>query len=182
MLKEIKKTKGNAIALLKTDHDKVKDLFKKFNETDNRREKKTIVSQAIMELKLHATVEEEIFYPAVRKPVGKELMTEADEEHHVAKVLIAEIEEMDGTEEHFDAKFTVLAENVKHHIKEEEGEMFPKAKASKADMSELAERILDRKAELKKNGVEQCAEEKMVARMNGKGDSSAMAAEKYKIG
>ena len=80
-----------------------------------------IVREALTELKVHAAIEEEIFYPAVRKPVGKEIMNEADEEHHVAKLLIAELDVMDGSESHFDAKFHVLAENVRHHIKEEEG-------------------------------------------------------------
>ena len=87
-----------------------------------------IVSRARTELKIHAALQEELFYPAVRKPVGKEVVNEADEEHHVAKLLIAELDRMDGSESHFDAKFTVLAENVRHHIKEEEDEMLPKAK------------------------------------------------------
>lgn len=181
MLKEGKLSDTSAISILKMDHDKVKDLFEQFEETDNLGKKKKIVDEALMELKIHATVEEEIFYPAVRKPVGKDLMTEADEEHHMAKVLIAEIEEMDGSEEHYDAKFTVLSESVKHHIKEEEGEMFPNAKASGVDMIELGQRIMERKVELQENGVEECAEEKMVAKMKGKGDSSAMAAKKYKV-
>ena len=105
-----------AFALLKKDHDTVKDLFDRFENAEGRPEKKKIVDQALAELKVHATIEEEIFYPAVRKPVGKDVMNEADEEHHVAKILIAELEEMDGRETHYDAKFTVLAENVRHHI------------------------------------------------------------------
>jgi len=109
-----------AIALLKKDHDTVKGLFDKFEKAESRPAKTKIVTQALAELKTHAAIEEEIFYPAVRKPVGNDIMNEADEEHHVAKVLIAELEEMDGHEDHYDAKFTVLAENVRHHIKEEE--------------------------------------------------------------
>lgn len=105
----------NAISLLKKDHTKVKGLFDQFEKADSLREKRKIVAEAIVELKLHAAVEEDIFYPAVRKPIGKKVMNEADEEHHVVKVLIAELEEMDGKEGHYDAKFTVLAENVRHH-------------------------------------------------------------------
>ena len=100
-----------------------------------------IVREALTELKVHAAIEEELFYPAVRKPVGKEIMNEADEEHHVAKLLIAELDRMDGSESHFDAKFRVLAENVRHHIKEEEGEMLPKARKVKVDFDALAEKM-----------------------------------------
>src|ERR1019366_9030915 len=115
-------TTNPTFALLKKDHDTVKDLFNRFEKAEGRPAKKKLVAQALRELKVHATIEEEIFYPAVRKPVGKDIMNETDEEHHVAKVLIAELEEMDGSESRYDAKFTVLAENVRHHIKEEESE------------------------------------------------------------
>lgn len=170
----------NAITLLKKDHTKVKGLFEEFEKAENLREKKKIVAEAIMELKMHSAVEEEIFYPAVRKSIGKEIMTEADQEHHVAKVLIAELEEMDGTEEHYDAKFTVLSENVRHHIKEEEGEMFPKAEDLDIDMEDLGKQITARKVQLKKTGVAIFAEEKMVAASKGKGDSPAEAAKKMR--
>ena len=76
-------------------------------------------------------------------------MNEADEEHHVAKILIAELEEMDGRETHYDAKFTVLAENVRHHIKEEESEVFPKAKDANIDFALLAQTMTERKADRK---------------------------------
>jgi hypothetical protein len=122
---------GNpAVSLLKDDHDRVKALFDDFEAAKSRPAKLKIVRAALTELKVHAAIEEELFYPAVRKPIGKEIMNEADEEHHVAKLLIAELDGMDGSESHFDAKFTVLAENVRHHIKEEEDEMLPKAKAA----------------------------------------------------
>src|ERR1017187_2860545 len=112
-----------AFALLKKDHDTVKDLFDRFENAEGRPAKKKIVEQALAKLKVHATIEEEIFYPAVRKPVGKDTMNEADEEHHVAKTLIAELEEMDGRETHYDAKFTVLAKNVRppHQGRRERG-------------------------------------------------------------
>ncbi len=167
-----------AFALLKKDHDTVKDLFDRFENAEGRPAKKKIVDQALAELKVHATIEEEIFYPAVRKPVGKDTMNEADEEHHVAKVLIAELEEMDGRETHYDAKFTVLAENVRHHIKEEEGEVFPKAKDANIDFASLAQTMTERKATLLAKGVPPAAETAMVAGSHGKGDSPAQAAAK----
>lgn len=157
-----------AIALLKKDHDAVKDLFEKFEKTEGRPAKTKIVKQALAELKVHAAIEEELFYPAVRKPVGKDTMNEADEEHHVAKVLIAELEGMDGREDHYDAKFTVLAENVRHHIKEEENEVFPKAKDSTIDFQALGLAMVQLKEKLLAHGVPAAAEEAMVAASHGK--------------
>src|SRR6187455_3152268 len=127
-----------ATALLKEDHDRVKKLFDRFEEAKGRTAKRKIAREALTELKVHAALEEELFYPSVRKPVGQEIMNEADEEHHVAKLLVAELDRMDGTESHFDAKFTVLAENVRHHIDEEEGEMLSKARKVKVDFEALA--------------------------------------------
>ena len=173
-------TTNPALALLKKDHDTVKDLFDKFEKAEGRPAKKKIVEQALTELKVHAAIEEELFYPAVRKPVGKDIMNEADEEHHVAKVLIAELEEMDGREDHYDAKFTVLAENVRHHIKEEENEVFPKAKDATIDFEALSKAMLQRKETLLAHGVPPAAEEAMVAGSHGKGDSPAQAAQKSK--
>ncbi len=102
-------------------------------------------------------------------------MEEADEEHHVAKVLIAELKGMNGTESHYDAKFTVLAENVRHHIKEEEGEMLPKAQKTRIDFTALGEQMLERKAALQREGVPITAEADMVAKSHGHGDSPARA-------
>src|SRR3954453_4652939 len=130
-----------AVALLKEDHERVKALFDRFEEAKGRAAKIKIVRAALVELKVHAAIEEELFYPAARKPVGKEIMNEADEEHHVAKLLIAELDAMDGSESHFDAKFKVLAENVRHHIEEEQGEMLPKAQKAKLDFEALAEEM-----------------------------------------
>ena len=173
-------TTNPALALLKKDHDTVKDLFDKFEKAEGRAAKKKIVNQALAELKVHAAIEEELFYPAVRKPVGKDIMNEADEEHHVAKVLIAELEGMDGREDHYDAKFTVLAENVRHHIKEEESEVFPKAKDASIDFEALSKAMLRRKQKLLAKGVPPAAEDAMVAASHGKGDSPAQAARKTK--
>lgn len=167
-----------AVALLKEDHDKVQRLFDQFEATESRPEKKKIVREALIELKVHAAIEEEVFYPAVRKAIGKEIMNEADEEHHVAKLLIAELDTMKGAESHFDAKFVVLAENVRHHIKEEENEMLPKAKSVKLDFEALAEKMRLRKEYLLANGVPPAGEEKMVKASRGKGDSPAQAAKR----
>ena len=137
----------DAINILKKDHDKGKNLFEDFENEDKRSQKKKIVADAIMELKIHATIEEELFYPSLRKqkPVEQSLLNEADEEHHVAKLLIAELEQMDGSEDHYDAKFTVLSENVRHHIKEEEGELFPQARKTAVDFIALGQQLLARR-------------------------------------
>jgi hypothetical protein len=167
-----------AVSMLKADHKRVKELFDNFEETKSRPARKKIVRQALQELEVHAAIEEEIFYPAVRKPVGKEVMNEADEEHHVAKMLIAELNVMDGSESHFDAKFMVLAENVRHHIQEEEREMLPKAQKAKVNFVALADKMERRKESLLKNGVPTVSEERMVKAGRGHGDSPARAAKR----
>jgi hypothetical protein len=166
---------NHAIAILKKDHDTVKTLFDDFEKAEKRTEKEKIIDKAVQELKLHAILEEEIFYPTVRGHVGSKLMNEADEEHHVAKVLIAELDNGAGGD-HRDAKFTVLAESVRHHIREEENEMLPKAKGLDIDFEELGRRMLERKKQLQRDGIPPDAEHAMVARSNGKGDSPAKAA------
>ena len=128
MLERLLLPEKHAISILMKDHDTVKELFDRFEKSESAAEKEKIIAEALTELKIHAVIEEEIFYPAVRKHVGKDLMNEADEEHHVARVLIAELDRDGRGNDHRDAKFTVLAESVRHHIKEEEGEMLPKAK------------------------------------------------------
>ena len=167
-----------AVSLLKEDHDRVKALFDQFEAAKGRAAKVKIVRAALTELKVHAAIEEELFYPAVRKPVGKEIMNEADEEHHVAKLLIAELDVMDGTESHFDAKFHVLSENVRHHIMEEEDEMLPKAEGVKIDFEALTEKMKARKEKLLADGVAPVGEEVMVKAAKGKGDSPAQAAKR----
>jgi len=145
-------TEPDAIDILIHDHESVKGLFDRFRTARDRKSRLKIARQAIIELKIHAAVEEEIFYAAVRRHVGKDVMNEADEEHHVAKVLIAELEEMDGRENHYDAKFTVLAENVRHHIKEEESEMLPKAHALDIDFHKLGREMIRRREALLADG------------------------------
>jgi hemerythrin-like domain-containing protein len=167
-----------AVALLKDDHDRVQALFDQFEEAKGRAAKRKVVRAALTELKVHAAVEEEIFYPTVRKTVGKEVMNEADEEHHVAKLLVAELDRMDGSESHFDAKFTVLAEIVRHHIKEEENEMLPKAREAKVDFAALAEKMKRRRDTLLATGVRPAGEDRMVKASRGTGDSPARAAQR----
>jgi hemerythrin HHE cation binding domain-containing protein len=171
----------HAIAILIKDHDRVKELFDRFEKSDSSGEKEKIISEALLELKIHASVEEEVFYPAVRKQVGSDLMNEADEEHHVARVLIAELDRDGRNDDHRHAKFTVLAESVRHHIKEEEGEMLPKAKGVEMDFEGLGERMLSRKRELHKNGIPPDAEHAMVASANGRGDSPAARARRSAV-
>jgi hemerythrin-like domain-containing protein len=170
----------NAIAMLKEDHEEVKELFEKFEKANGSATKAKIVDEALMELKVHATVEEQLFYPAVRQQIEDEegIMDEADEEHHVAKVLIAELEKMRGDEGHWEAKFKVLAESVRHHIKEEEGKMFKEAKRTDIDFDMLGAQIANLKEVLKQNGVPPDAEAKMIAKCGLRGDSPARMAQR----
>ncbi len=142
----------DAIELMKADHKKVKGLFRDYEKTDDKREKKKISGEAFHELEVHAAIEEEIFYPAYKKKAeteGKELTAEAFEEHHVVKVLIGEMQAMSSVNEQYDAKFKVLSENVEHHIEEEEGEMFPDAKKILGkEVETLGTRMEKRKQEL----------------------------------
>ncbi len=143
----------DAIALLMTDHKKVKALFSRFKKLQGNGEaddKSEIVEQICTELKIHTAVEEEIFYPAVRAAIDdSDLMDEALVEHAGAKELIAQLEAADPADELFDAKVTVLSEQIDHHVEEEEGDMFPKVKKSKLDTGSLGERMRERQMELK---------------------------------
>lgn len=168
----------HAISILKKDHQAVKDLFDEFENAGSPAQKEKLIAAAVTELKIHAVIEEEIFYPTVRKHVGADIMNEADEEHHVARVLIAELDGNAGGNDHRNAKFIVLAESVRHHIKEEETQMLPKAKELKLDFEALGQKMLERKKELKENGIPKDAEHTMVAAVNGKDDSPAAASRK----
>lgn len=172
-------SENHAVAILKKDHDKVKELFDQFEKEKSGPAKTKLIAQAINELKLHAALEEEIFYPTIRKQVGEDLMNEADEEHHVAKLLIAELDNLGQGDSHRDAKFTVLAENVRHHIKEEENEVMPKAKDMRVDFEKLGAEMLKRKARLQADGVPPAAEDKLIAN-NRKSDSPAAASARRK--
>src|ERR1700682_1364693 len=143
----------DAISLLKSDHKKVKALFSEFDELKDDgadEDRAAIVAQICNELKIHAAIEEEIFYPAVRKAIEDgALMDEALVEHAGAKDLVAQLEQMDSDADLYDAKVTVLGEQIDHHVKEEEGEMFPRAKKAKVDTARLGAQMEKRRAELK---------------------------------
>jgi hemerythrin superfamily protein len=144
---------GDPIASLIADHRKVKALFKEFagmREDGSSEDKQRVVAEICTELKIHATVEEELFYPAVREEIDEDdLMDEALVEHAGAKELIAQLESMMPDDDLYDAKVTVLGEQIDHHVEEEEGEMFPKAKKAKVNTPELASEMEARREELK---------------------------------
>ena len=142
----------NALTMLKEDHDKVKDAFKQFESLD-REDVATcreLVESVCADLRVHTLLEEEIVYPAVRAAIGDEdLMNEAAIEHETAKTLIEQLENMGPDDPNYFATFTVLGEYVMHHVKEEEGEMFPQAKKAKdLDLAALGEQVMARKQEL----------------------------------
>ena len=118
--------------MLKDDHRTVEALFKRFEKAGDRAFtlKRTIVNQIVEELSTHAAIEEELFYPATRATVPgvDDMVLESIEEHHIVKWVLSEVEHMDPHEEAFDAKVTVLIENVRHHVEEEEGDYFPKVR------------------------------------------------------
>lgn len=144
---------SDAIALLKADHKAVKSLFKEFEDLmqdeDVDDEKIDLVAQICSELTIHTQIEEEIFYPAVRKAIDdSDLMDEAQVEHASAKDLIEQLQSMQPGDECYDARVTVLGEYVIHHVKEEEEEMFPQAKKAKVDLQSLGDMMAQRKEEL----------------------------------
>ena len=141
----------DATGLLKQDHRSVKDLFNRFRaikEDGSAQEKAALVQQICTELTIHAMIEEEIFYPALRAAIDEDdLMDEAEVEHAGAKALIIDLMTGAPGVDQFEAKVTVLGEYVDHHVKEEESEMFPKARKA-LDVAALGERLAARKAEL----------------------------------
>ena len=139
----------DAIALLKADHESVSHLFAEYEKTRSVANKKALVAEICTALSVHAQIEEEMFYPAVKTALkDKLLVPEATVEHAGVKDLIAQLEGVEPDGEMYDAKVKVLSEYVKHHVKEEQTEMFPKAKASSLDMVELGDRMASRKDEL----------------------------------
>lgn len=144
----------DAIDLLVADHKEVKGLFKAYqklvDDDGDTGDKQALALQICAMLTAHATVEEELFYPAAREVLGDDvdLVDEADVEHASAKALIAQIEAGSPDDELFDAKVKVLGEYIDHHVKEEEGEMFPKVRKSDVDLDALGEELATRKAEL----------------------------------
>ncbi|MES3002377.1 MAG: hemerythrin domain-containing protein [Pseudomonadota bacterium] len=150
------RSEKDACDLLDTDHKNVKKMFKEYEELTNSRarsatqKKKELAQQICTELKAHAQVEEEIFYPALRNVIKEtDLLDEADVEHASAKELIAQIEAAGDPDDMFDAKVKVLGEYIDHHVKEERNEIFPKARAArKLDLVAMRDEIETRKEEL----------------------------------
>jgi hemerythrin-like domain-containing protein len=139
----------DAIAMLKEDHKKVSALFEEFEKARSVNRKKQIVATICHELTVHTTLEEEIFYPAFKAALkDKELVPEANVEHASVKDLIAQVQDKEPSGEDYDAKVKVMGEFVKHHVKEEQNEMFPKARKSKLDLVELGRQMTERKLQL----------------------------------
>ena len=143
-----------AIEMLKQDHKAVQGLFHQFGKAGDRalQQKQRIAEKTFEALEVHTTLEEEIFYPAVRvaDQSGNDMVNEATEEHNVVKGLIGELKTTAPDAEEYDAKFKVLTENVRHHIEEEETEMFPHARAhlDNAKLNELRDHMVARKQQL----------------------------------
>jgi molecular chaperone DnaK (HSP70) len=140
-----------AVEILKEQHDKVKKAFKEFEkmDRDDNEAQQQLVQTVCEDLKLHTTLEEELFYPAAREAIDDEdLLNEAQVEHETAKMLIEQLENMGPDDPNYHATFTVLGEYIMHHVKEEEGEMFPQVKKSDLDLEELGSRMRQRMQEL----------------------------------
>ena len=143
--------KPDAVALLKADHRKVEDLFEKYEKAKSDSVKKSLVEQICTELTVHATIEEEIFYPACTGQIEDDTLTEAYVEHDGAKVIIAELAASGPDNDFYDSKVKVLSEQIKHHVKEEEMRvegMFAQARDAGLDMEALGDQMAARKAEL----------------------------------
>ena len=143
----------NAIELLEEDHKKVKKLLEKGDDTtENAVKTRTeLFAKIKTEMEVHEAIEEEIFYPALKEhPKAKEIVLEGYEEHHVVDQIMGELGETSVEDERWGAKFSVMKENIEHHIEEEEDDMFKKARDvfSKEELDELGERMEARKKEL----------------------------------
>ncbi|MGE0116965.1 MAG: hemerythrin domain-containing protein [Dongiaceae bacterium] len=154
MKQSTKKRAGSkdALTLLAEDHKAVDKIFKQFEKLKKDggdAEKAALVRSVCAALTVHATIEEDIFYPALYDAADAEdLLDEAEVEHATIKDLVSRLEEMMPTDELYDATVLVLGEYVRHHVKEEEGEIFPKAKKAKMDLAALGERLMERKRSL----------------------------------
>jgi hemerythrin superfamily protein len=139
----------DAIALLKEDHRTVEKLFEDFEKAKGEGRKEKLARQICMELTIHTKIEEEIFYPACEGKIEEDMLKEAKVEHDSAKLLMAEIEAGSGqSDDYFDAKVQVLSEQIEHHVKEEEGELFKEVRKADIDLKALGEQLATRKQEL----------------------------------
>lgn len=141
----------DAVQLLKRQHKEVADLFKQVSSTEDARKRKTLLGEIAQALEMHTSIEEQIFYPAVREIGTKkanEMIDEALEEHHVVDLVLAELPKVDPKDDRFEAKMTVLEELVEHHVEEEEKEMFKLAeKLGKQELQELGDRMANEAGE-----------------------------------
>lgn len=170
----------DAIHVLEEDHVKVEKAFEEFEKLgdEDSERKQQIVQTVLSDLKVHTVIEEELFYPRLLEATSgdeevEDLMDEAEVEHTSAKELIAQIQEMDPEDRLYDAKFTVLCEYVKHHVKEERNEIFPKAKKSDMDLDAIGEELENRKMELKAMLEDEDAELAKGKRSGGRRASSS---------
>jgi hemerythrin superfamily protein len=139
----------DVVQILHRDHQTVAEMFFQYTQLEEDDEKKELVAEIIKELSIHAQVEEELVYPAIRAAEDSEdMMDEADTEHHVVKYLLAELSEMEPDDDHYDSKVTVLCELVNHHVQEEEKEIFEKLEDADLDLEELGSKVMSRKEEL----------------------------------
>src|SRR5690349_24853162 len=141
----------DAIALLKQDHRTVEDLFAQYEKASGDGRKQKLAEQICLELSVHATIEEEIFYPACEGKVEDDLLKESYVEHDGAKLLIAEILAGEPSDEYYDSKVKVLSEEIEHHVEEEEKRMeglFAQARKAGLDMDALGDQLSARKQEL----------------------------------
>ena len=146
-------TGTNAVEILEQDHDEVEKLFDQYEDAkdeDNSELKAEIVAAVCKALTIHAQIEEELFYPAMRRQEedASDLVDEAAVEHQTLKNLVAELLDATPGDDLYDAKVKVLSEYVKHHVKEEEGEMFPMARKADMDLDALGKKLRERKGEL----------------------------------
>ena len=139
----------DAIALLEADHREVDGYFDAFEAASDDSEKKALADKICLALKVHAQIEEELFYPPAREKTGDgDLIDEAIVEHTGAKTLIAQIECMQPGQPLYDAKVKVLGEQIRHHVEEEETELFPEVRETRIDLDALGAKLAARKAEL----------------------------------
>lgn len=141
----------DAIALLKEDHRKVEDLFEQFEKAKGDERKQKLALEICKELTIHTILEEEIFYPAIKGKVEEDLLKESFVEHDAAKVMIAEIEAGDPSDEFYDSKVKVLSEEIEHHVEEEEKPkegLFAQTRDADIDLKALGEQLAARKEEL----------------------------------
>ena len=143
----------SATQMIRQDHKKVEGLFRKVEQTKGAQAKRRLAENAMAELEVHAALEEEIFYPAVKNEVDDgSMVQEAIQEHQTVKQLIAELKGMGEADDEFESQFSQLVENVQHHVEEEENEMLPKVEDSELDLNSLGAEMSERRQQLQNGG------------------------------